>query len=312
MAAQPILPNPIEGATAILNLGSGSQRQHDFAEVLHNAFAERGVDLRIGFARSDRDLYSFARGAVSEGRPLVLAGGGDGTISAVASVLAGSQSVLGVLPLGTFNYFARMLSIPMDLGGAINACLDGEVRTVSLGEVNGRVFLNNASIGLYPRLLRAREKVYARWWRSQLLAHLSAIGEMLRLHPYYDLEMTTGFEKRTAQSALLFCVANPLQVESFSLPGASCLQGGRMAFYIVPPTSRLGWLRLGVKLLLRRTSTASDYGLMCGDFVRVDTKRQFIAVAYDGEVERMRSPLFFRMRHNALRVMAPRAAEPAA
>jgi diacylglycerol kinase family enzyme len=238
---------------------------------------------------------------------MVLAGGGDGTISAVASVLAGSDTALGVLPLGTFNYFARNLGIPLDFQEAARVCLEGELQAVSLGEVNGRVFLNNASLGLYPAMLREREKTYSRWGRSQLLAYVSALLALLRVRRYMQVEVSAAGERRQFRTPLLFAAHNPHQVESFGVAGADCLQGGKLAFYILPPLSRAGMIRVASRMLLRRLEPREDFHLICADTARVESRRAILNVAYDGEIEVMRSPLHFQFRPNALRVIVPRS-----
>ena len=87
-----------------------------------------------------------------------MAAGGDGTINSVASAVVGSEKSLGVLPFGTMNHFAKDLHIPLDLEGAVNTIVAGHKTKVDVGEVNGRIFLNNSSLGLYPSIVRERQK----------------------------------------------------------------------------------------------------------------------------------------------------------
>lgn len=295
-------------ATAILNLGSGAQKQEELAHELSRVFEERGGELRIGFARDSKHIYQFARDAVAEGRPLVLAGGGDGTISAVASVLAGTGTALGVLPMGTFNYFARRLGIPLEIDVATRLCFEGELRSVSLGEVNGRIFLNNASIGLYPSMLREREKTYRRFGRSQLAAYFAALFTLLQSRRYMRVFITTHHEQREMRTPLVFVVNNSYQLEQYELEGSDCIKNGGTATYILPPVGRLGLLRLGWRMLRRKLEPHTDFKLVCSEGLRVETSRRNINVAYDGEMERMQSPLTFRVRRDALRVLVPRNA----
>lgn len=305
------VPAPIR-ATAILNLGSGPQRQRQVAETLSAIFAARGADLRVGYARRINDVYSFARDAVAEGRPIVLAGGGDGTISAIASVLAGSNTAMGVLPIGTFNLFSRYLGIPQDLESAVALCFDGIVRSVPLAEVNGRVFLNNASLGLYPAMLRVREETYRRWGRKRFLAYVTAAFAMLRRRRHLLIRMTTAQGEQLLHTPLVFAGRNPLQIESVGIQGSGCVENGNIAFYILPPVGRWGLLRAAIRLMLRRASVGADLHLICADRAHISAHRQNVRVAYDGEIERMTSPLVFRVRPDALRVLVPPQAPQAA
>lgn len=304
MLRQSPVPAPVR-ATAILNLGSGSQQQRQIAETLSSIFAERGADLRIGYARRIKDVYDFARSAVAEGRPIVLAGGGDGTISAIASVLSGSSTVLSVLPVGTFNLFARYLGIPQDIGSAAALCFEGAVRSVAVAEVNGRVFLNNASLGLYPAMLRIREETYKQWGRRRFLAYFAAALAMLRPRRHLLLRIATPEGEQLLRTPLVFAARNPLQIERVGIEGSDCVERGNIAFYTLPPVGRWGLVRAALRLMLRRASLGSDLQLICADRVHITARRQRIRVAYDGEIERMSSPLTFHVRPNALRVLVP-------
>jgi diacylglycerol kinase family enzyme len=307
----PDVAEPVR-ATAILNLGSGSQRQLEVADKLSAVFARPGADLRIGYARRIKDVFSFARDAVAEGRPIVLAGGGDGTISAIASVLSGSQTAMAVLPIGTFNLFARSLGVPEDIESAAALCFDGVVRSVPLAEVNGRVFLNNASLGLYPAMLRVREETYQRWGRRRFLAYVTAGFAMLRRRRHMLIRMATPEGEQLLRTPLLFAARNPLQIESVGIAGSGCVERGNIAFYILPPVGRWGLLRAALRLMLRRASLGTDLHLVCADSAYISAHRQNVRVAYDGEIERMSSPLEFRVRPDALRVLVPAPSPQAA
>ncbi len=294
------------GVTAILNVGSGSQRQHEIGEIVTHVFAENNINIDVQLAHRPADIPRFTRAAVESGRSMVLAGGGDGTISTVASVLSGTETLLGVLPCGTFNYFARLLGIPLDTEAAVRACIDGEIKRVPLGEVNGRVFLNNASMGLYPALLRQREESYKRWGRSQFIAYISAAWGLIRPRSHLEIDMLVEGKQKRFSTPLIFAASNPHQVEGFGMPGATCIAQHKLAFYVLPPVGRLGLLRLGWRMIRRKLTPAKDFQLLCSDEAHVHTRRRSITVAYDGEFERMNTPLTFRLKTDAIRVMVPR------
>lgn len=122
-----------------------------------------GLDADITLAQSGAEMIATAEQALRDGAPIVVAGGGDGTINAVASVVVGSGTPFGVLPLGTLNHFAKDLNIPLELDAAIANVAQGVPHQVDVGEVNGRIFLNNSSLGLYPDIVRDRESSSAGW-----------------------------------------------------------------------------------------------------------------------------------------------------
>ena len=129
-----------------------------------------------------REIEATVKRAVAEGYRTIAAAGGDGTICAVASALVGTGCRMGVIPLGTFNYFARGKGLPEDVAEAVRIlCRGRRPRPLNIGEVNGRAFLNNASLGAYSRILESRERIYARCGRSRVAAYWSVLVALLEL-----------------------------------------------------------------------------------------------------------------------------------
>ncbi len=141
------------GLTCILNSTSGCHPSSELRERLSRIFAENSTPARILLAPSGAEIPELARRAVKENSQIIVAGGGDGTVNAVASELMGTSITLGVLPLGTLNHFAKDMHIPQDLEGAARNLITGRAVPVDVGEVNGRIFLNNSSLGIYPRVV---------------------------------------------------------------------------------------------------------------------------------------------------------------
>ena len=130
----------------IVNAGAGLGYCGEWSAGLAEKFRAQGAEADITLARSGGEMIARARRAVADGAPVVVAGGGDGTINAVASALVGSQTRLGVLPLGTLNHFAKDMNIPLDLDAAVANAVRGKTARVDVGEVNGRIFLNNSCL----------------------------------------------------------------------------------------------------------------------------------------------------------------------
>ncbi|HSE53738.1 MAG TPA: diacylglycerol kinase family protein, partial [Gemmatimonadales bacterium] len=154
----------------ILNPGSGAGSAEELGEQIAIAFRAAGREVRITLARSGPELTDAVRGAIAGKAAAVVAGGGDGTVSAVAAGLLGHDTPLGVLPLGTLNHFARDLGVPLGLEEAVEVILGGHTTAVDVGEVNGQTFLNNASLGLYPHIVLARRKHPARGMWKWIIA----------------------------------------------------------------------------------------------------------------------------------------------
>jgi diacylglycerol kinase family enzyme len=138
------------GLTCVINSTSGSRPSIELRDKLYRIFAENGTPARILMASNGAEVCELARRAVQENSQIIVAGGGDGTVNAVANELIGTSISLGVLPLGTLNHFARDLHIPLDLDDAALNLFTGRALPIDVGEVNGRIFLNNSSLGIYP------------------------------------------------------------------------------------------------------------------------------------------------------------------
>ena len=253
-------------------------------------------------------VETSARAAVEAGHAMVVAAGGDGTISAVAGALAGTGRTLGILPLGTFNFLARALGLPQELDAALDVLREGRDLPLTLGEVNGAVFVNNASLGAYAAVLEARETVYGRWGRNRLAAYWSVLVAMLGVSKAQRMTVTVDGEREEVRTPVAFVAVRPYQLENYALSGAEAVRAGELALFLAPDCGRVALIWRALKIALRRTESGRDYRLRTGREIVMETKRDHVQVARDGERARTRSPLTFRARDGALTVRAPRTA----
>jgi diacylglycerol kinase family enzyme len=289
----------------ILNASSGADDKEQARVALAEAFKTRGHDALIWLARGGSEILEYARRAVREDCRPVVAGGGDGTINAVASVLVGTDRPLGVLPLGTLNHFAKDLHIPLDMEGAIKVCLEGHAARVDVGEVNGRIFLNNSSLGLYPNIVRQREKQQERLGRGKWPAFIWATLSVLRRYPFMDVRLSTDKDELRRRTPFVFIGNNEYQMEGFSLGERSCLDAGQLSLTVAHQTGRLGLLRFALRALFGGLRNEKDFDALCTKEVWVETRHSRLRVATDGEVTIMQTPLHYRVRPGALRVLVP-------
>jgi diacylglycerol kinase family enzyme len=266
------------------------------------------VDVR---AVPGPEMATAAREARGDGAGVVIAGGGDGTVSTVAAALAGSGAALGVLPMGTLNHFARDLRLPTRLELAAHAIAQGiaSPRPVDLGEVNGRTFINNASIGLYPHIVSKRERQQERLGRNKWVAMLVAIASVFRRYPVLKVVLDTGDLAMARTTPFLFVGNNRYEMSLLAENGRASLDRGDLSLYFTRRTGRLGLLRMALRGLLGRLDQAQDFEAMALPAVTVDTPKKTLRIALDGEVTRMTPPLHFRTLPGALRVIAPATPE---
>ena len=276
------------------------------------AFADRGAEIGMATLHSGDDLTQIVGDAASAGWKVVVAAGGDGTICGVTEALIGTDTVLGVLPLGTFNFFARSLSIPEELEAAVDVILTGTPEPASLGEVNGRVFINNASLGAYPAILEERESVYRFWGRSRLAAYWSVLKSMLTLYRPLTMRIVIDGEPYRAKSPMVFVGVRAYQLDRFEIEGADDIRDGRFAILLAPDSGRFALIWTALRVAMRGLREGRDFELLTGREVVVETRQDNRRVARDGEHERMAQPYRFRFLEDAVRVMAPGRAAIAA
>lgn len=295
---------PTATITFILNHQAGTGRAHDLQATIERLAQEARQDVRILVAQEGADLLDMARDAIRGGAHAVIAGGGDGTVSAIAGALVDSEIPLGVLPLGTLNHFAKDMDLPLGDEDAVRTALAGQVVSVDVGEVNGHVFLNNSSIGLYPRLVRFRD-AERRKGRNKWLAFLRAIFAILRRHGLFHVELQIDETKSVSRrTAFVFMGNNEYEKTGLSIGARLRLDGGSLWLCLPRRGGRVDLLRLAVLALLGRLQD-SELECLTAAAVAVRTRKKQLSVALDGEVVRMSVPLAYRIRRRALKVIVP-------
>ena len=293
------------GWTAVvLNDSSGSGDGDKSAQRLKEIFAGAGREARVTVARGGDQLRSAMKNAVKEGCETLVAGGGDGTINTAASELVGRDISLGVLPLGTLNHFAKDLGIPLELDKAAQVVLDGVRCRVDVGEVNGRIFLNNSSLGVYPSIVRMRQR-YQAGGRSKWLAALWATLVVLRRNPFMAVRIVSAGEAIVRRTPFVFIGNNAYTMSGFEAGSRESLVNGTLAVYVVNAERRVGLISLFWKVLLKGAEKVQELDLITVKDVTVETRRQRLQVALDGEVLPFESPLSYRSRPAALLVHVP-------
>src|SRR5688572_13329626 len=283
-------------AKVLLNRGGGGvaaeQKAIDeVAAALRGAGIAGDIDLVEGAA-----IARQARGAVERGDKLLIVGGGDGSVSAAARALVGTETRLAILPLGTLNHFARDLGLPLALDEAVALIASGVERTVDVAEVNGRAFINNAAIGLYPLMLLDRQSQQSRLGRSKRLAVVVAsLRTMWNFHAWRLRLIADGGEERV-ETPLLFVGNNHYRL---ALPGAgrrNSLEGGKLSVLVMRSKSLPGFLAATARVLIghQRDDDMEDLGGVTE--LKVDSARPRLTVGIDGETATLETPLTFRIR----------------
>jgi len=292
----------------IVNAKSGPDATDDDGDVVEAAFAAHGIEAQVHVLEPDEDIADAVDRLLDAGAEAIVAGGGDGTINAVASRLLGREVTLGVLPLGTLNHFARDLGIPFELDAAVKVIADQHVVTTDVGEVDDRIFLNNSSIGLYPRIVTEREDAQRHLGLGKWPALARATWHALRHPSSFNAVVCVDGEDIERRTPFIFVGNNCYVLEGFGLGRRTCLDDGVLSLNVLRPKSALGFLWLGLRALFGVGSHAGDFDHFEAEHFEIRAQRGDEEVAIDGEVTCMASPMRYRIRKRALRVFAPATA----
>ncbi len=269
-------------------------------------FLAAGCDAQITILERGQDFGDAARIAGAHAS-IVVAGGGDGTVSGVAAGLIGTPTVLGVLPLGSLNHFARDLGIPLDLEKAVGTIATRRVGIIDVGDVNGRTFLNNSSIGIYPSIVEAREALRRqghRKWPAFVLATFRVLWHYRGVLVRIDAD-GREFVRRTP---FVFIGNNEYAIDGIGLGGRTRLDGGQLVAYLAPRLRARELPMLFARALLGRARQSGAFEIVSAQKVRVDTPHaRHVRVALDGEITTMATPLHYRTCPGALKVVLPEA-----
>jgi diacylglycerol kinase family enzyme len=312
MTAEPITPAPTAPIFVVLNAGSGAADGAATAALIGGLLDAAGREHRILRVDDPRQLPARAAEAVALARAgggIVVAAGGDGTLNTVAQAVLGTGCPFGVLPRGTFNYFGRVHGIPADTAAAVRLLLTARAHPVQVGLVNDKLFLVNASVGLYPQLLQDREAWKRRFGRSRLVAFGAGLATLLSVRRLLRLRIEHHGREHNLRTPTLFVGNNRLQMQQIGT--ARAFKEGGLAGIVLRPVGLAGMLWLLVRGALARLGNADDVTAFGLDSLTVTMPRflgrRSLKVATDGEVARLPLPLTFRVSPVPLWLLRPDA-----
>jgi YegS/Rv2252/BmrU family lipid kinase len=304
-------PSPSSKAIALLNVAAGEAMRESkrLRETVLAAFTQAGLAAEVE-CLSGGELMDAAKAAFEsalENDAIVVAAGGDGTIRTIASLLAGTRVRMGIIPLGTFNHFAKDLGIPLDIEGAVAVIASDHIIDVDVAEVNGRVFVNNSSVGVYPYMVVDRERRRRRMGIQRGFAMVLAGLRMLRIFPLRRLTIRVQGSGERWRTPCLFVGNNKYSFNFTAVKKREKLDDGALWLYIVKQQTRLGLLWLTLRSLVGLGHPERDVRVFAATEAEILSRRKRLKVATDGEVTAMRPPLHYRIRPRALRVYVPQS-----
>ena len=308
----PIAIDPTAPFFIVLNAGSG---QHDALQtraLIERLLTEAGRSCELRLVGDSSRLADIARVAVEQARArggVVVAAGGDGTINAVAQAAHAGGCPFGVLPQGTFNYFSRAHAIPANTAEATRLLLSARAHPVQVGLVNERLFLVNASLGLYPQLLEDREAAKRQFGRSRPVALAAALVTLLRQHRQLRLHIESDGRARDMRTPTLFVGNNALQLEQFGFSDAPVVVAGQLVAVAPRPVGTLAMLGLLLRGALGRLGDADNVTSFAFRRISVQPasrrRGRPVKIATDGEIAWLAAPIEFRVAPRPLYLLKP-------
>jgi diacylglycerol kinase family enzyme len=292
--------NSFSGTTA-------AKKRDDLRAELEAAFRKHAISASFEFVPGS-ELRAAAERAVKRATAgeidAIVAGGGDGTIHTVASAGAGTDIPLGIIPLGTLNHFAKDLKIPLAVEDAVAVISGGVHRLVDVGEVNGEIFINNSSIGIYPYVVLDRDRRRKRQglskWPAMIMAGFRAFWNL----PLHRLRIRAQNWQEACRSPCVFIGNNEYHLKGSSFGSRERLDDGELCLFVARQQSRLALLWVAVRCVAGLVDQ-SDLRTVATPAVEVSSRRKRLLVAFDGEIQWMQTPLHYRTRPAALRVLVP-------
>lgn len=288
----------------IVNGNARAMKEESARTKLMESVTRAVPNSQVWFTDEEHKVDDLVQRAIKEGATILVGGGGDGTINAVAGAVVGTDRVLGVLPLGTLNHFAKDLALPGDLDAAVSLLRDGVVCSVDVGEVNGQIFLNNSGLGLYPDIVHQRE-IRQKHGASKWPAAFSAALRALLRYRVLGIRVQVNGETVLRRTPAVLVGNNEYTTEGTLEPKRVSLDDGKLSLYLPHRGGRLKLIWFSLRALIGNSRRVSSFEVLLSEQFTIESRHKGLRVSIDGEVMVMRTPLQYRCRAKALRVLVP-------
>ena len=306
------MPTELKPLSMIYNEKSGfhANKKEDIYEQMMTIWTSHGFEIQVFDISSEPNIQSlmkkvFQRHQQYMHQGVIVAAGGDGTLNAVASQMLHQAIPMGILPMGTFNYVARVLNIPLDLIEAATVVATGEPRASHVACINDQIYLNNASLGLYPLFIKKREEYNRRFGRFPLNAYTSGLDVLIRDRKELKLEIEVDGQKYPVKTPLIFFGNNQLQLKELNLKISKCAAVGEIAGVVLAKGDKVTLFKTLLQTIRGKLEQAADVYSFGAQRVIVYSKKPKLTVAVDGEIVSMSTPLKLHVEKNALNIMVP-------
>lgn len=253
----------------------------------------------VSYLEITKGIESLTKHVQKHKIKIIVAAGGDGTVNAVANIAVATNIPMAVLPLGTLNHFAKDLGLPADLDEAV--ALIGAKKPVAIDycTVNNTVFVNNSSVGVYPRTVAKREKISGSLgkWPAALVATVHALMNLRILH----LEFRYGGKKKNIKTPLVFVGNNKYDLDQIGLAERNRIDTGLLFLYVVRTKRLIGILQLVISILVGKRDSSKDLRTTIKE-LEIHSRKKVLKVSMDGEIKSLTTPLVYKVHPGGLKV----------
>jgi diacylglycerol kinase family enzyme len=287
----------------IVNLSAGSHKAGEFSfENIKKSMDETKLEYDIFNIDKQGDLIL---NELKDKYDAVAAVGGDGTVNFTANILAGSDIPMAIIPAGTLNHFARDNKIPLTLNEAVGVISKNNIKALDLASVNGHIFVNNSSLGLYALAVRERDKQQSKHGLGKWSAMLVAIISVFKRFPLYNIHLETKDKAEGFRSPIIFVGNNEYRLDPLSLGERESMDKGILSVYIARCKTRFGILKLVIAALFNRLSLSENFEMKLVKEARIESRKKGLHVSYDGEVKFMETPIIYKILPKHIKVIVP-------
>lgn len=290
---------------AVLINSKANQTQQLDPDQIQGIAKKFGLDCTF-FIKPPSEIDQTLKTILQQDHQILLVAGGDGTVRAAAQLLYDSEKILAVLPTGTCNNFAKTLELPADISDIMALIKNKKIKKIDVAQVNDLIFVNNCSIGLYPKILKDREKYLDLFSRSKLWKKFLTIINFFSSLPVYNVRLSIEGKETVSSSFLVFVGNNYYSLDREDFGERESLRQGELSVYALRCRNKLGFLILFMKIMLGRKNIEHDlFQYTTTKSFSIETRKSKINVALDGEIFQIKTPLMFNINKKFLSVVAP-------
>lgn len=286
------------------SLGRLKNSGGSFPDEIREKFTSAGIYAE-NFIVDGKKIMTKCMEFINSNFDMIVAAGGDGTINSIASVLIGKDMPLGILPLGTFNHFAKDLNIPLNLDEAVGVILKRKIHKVDTGQVNDHFFINNSSIGMYPRMVRHRNSLQERLGGNKWLAMGTAVSKVFTQFPNLKIEIEFNESAESLETPIVFIGNNIYQMDVFNMGKRDRIDQGKLGVFYINSGGRFSILKTAFLAAINRLNQSKLFKLIITEKLKIQSRKSHLNVSLDGEVRKLQLPLMYKILPQSLNVIVP-------